>query len=146
MACSRGALKACAHLTDRPALLPVLSCQQPACPIPETASTLTCGLQDVKGRVIVHRDYRGDVSPKVAERFMNKLNELEEVSGIAPIICDEGVTYIYTQVSNLYVLAVTRSNVNAASVVVFLHRLIGVFKHYFQVGTQPGPAGSFRAT
>ncbi|KAF5833389.1 Mu1-adaptin [Dunaliella salina] len=87
---------------------------------------------DVKGRVILHRDYRGDVSPKVAERFMNKLNELEEVSGIAPIICDEGITYIYTQVSNLYLLAVTRSNVNAATVVVFLHRLIGVFKHYFQ--------------
>lgn len=83
--------------------------------------------------MIVHRDYRGDVSPKVTERFMAKLNELEEVSGITPIIYDEGVTYIYTQVSNLYVLAVTRNNVNAATVVVFLHRLIGVFKHYFQV-------------
>jgi len=91
-------------------------------------------IQDVKGRVIVHRDYRGDVSPKVTERFMSKLSELEEVSGITPVIHDEGVTYIYTQVSNLYLLAVSRSNVNAATVVVFLHRLIEVFKHYFKVG------------
>ena len=36
------------------------------------------------------------------------------------------------QISNLYVLAVTRTNVNAMSVVCFLHRLVGVFKHYFQ--------------
>lgn len=35
------------------------------------------------------------------------------------------------QVSNLYLLAVTRANVNAASTLVFLHRLTDVFKHYF---------------
>ena len=36
------------------------------------------------------------------------------------------------QVSNLYVLAVTRTNSNVSSVVQFLHRLVEVFKHYFQ--------------
>lgn len=87
---------------------------------------------DVKGRVIVYRDYRGDISPKQAERFINKLNELEENSKLTPVICDEGVNYIYLQVSNLYILAVTRSNVNAAAVLVFLHSLVEVFKHYFQ--------------
>ena len=38
-----------------------------------------------------------------------------------------------TQVSNLYILAVTRTNVNAAATLVFLHRLVEVFKHYFSV-------------
>ncbi len=90
---------------------------------------------DVKGRVIVYRDFRGDVSPKSAERFITRLNELEENSKQSPIIQDEGVTYIYLQVSNLYILAVTRTNVNAAAVVVFLHSLVDVFKHYFQVST-----------
>ena len=33
--------------------------------------------------------------------------------------------------SDLYLLAVTRSNVNATAVLVFLHRLVDVFKHYF---------------
>jgi AP-1 complex subunit mu len=31
---------------------------------------------DTKGRVIINRDYRGDVSPKCVERFMAKLNEV----------------------------------------------------------------------
>jgi hypothetical protein len=35
------------------------------------------------------------------------------------------------QYSNLYLLAMCRSNVNAASVLVFLHRILDVFKHYF---------------
>lgn len=37
------------------------------------------------------------------------------------------------QVSNLYLLAVSRTNVNCAAVLIFLHRLVEVFKHYFQV-------------
>ncbi len=88
---------------------------------------------DIKGRVIVYRDYRGDISPKYAERFMAKLNELEENSKQAPILYDEGVSYIYLQVSNLYLLAVTRTNANAAAIVVFLHSLVDIMKHYFEV-------------
>ncbi|MEW5299053.1 MAG: hypothetical protein WDW36_002103 [Sanguina aurantia] len=87
---------------------------------------------DVKGRVIVFRDYRGDVSPKYAEKFMAKINEMEENGKLTPVIYDEGVSYVYLQVSNLYLLAVSRTNVNVASVVIFLHRLVEVFKHYFQ--------------
>lgn len=96
---------------------------------------------DVKGRVIVFRDYRGDVSPRYAERFITKINELEETSRASPVICDEGVTYIWLQVSNLYILAVTRTNVNAASVVVFLHSLVDVLKHYFTVRVETGRVG-----
>lgn len=87
---------------------------------------------DVKGRVIIYRDYRGDVSPKYADKFMTKINELEDVGKLSPILYDDGVTYVYLQHMNLYILAVTRLNVNAASVVLFLHRLVEVFKHYFQ--------------
>lgn len=54
---------------------------------------------DLKGRVIINRDYRGDVSSKCVERFMNKLNELEGDSKLAPIIYDDaGVSYIYLTV------------------------------------------------
>jgi AP-1 complex subunit mu len=88
---------------------------------------------DVKGRVLIYRDYRGDVSTKFAERFMTKLNESEDSGRLSPVLHDEGVTYLYLQHANVYLLAVTRQNVNAAAVVVFLHRLIEVFKHYFEV-------------
>lgn len=35
------------------------------------------------------------------------------------------------QVSNLYVLAVTRTNSNVSCTVAFLHKMVEVFKHYF---------------
>lgn len=50
---------------------------------------------------------------------------------VTPIISDEGVTYLYVQYSNLYLLIVTRENVNAASMLLFLHKLREVFVHYF---------------
>jgi AP-1 complex subunit mu len=87
---------------------------------------------DVKGRVLIYRDYRGDVSTKFADKFMSKLNESEDSGKLSPVLHDEGVTYIYLQHSNVYLLAVTRQNVNATAVMVFLHRLIDVFKHYFE--------------
>ena len=57
---------------------------------------------DVKGRVIINRDYRGDVSPKCAERFMAKLTELEGDSKLTPIIYDDaGISYVYLTVRTM---------------------------------------------
>ena len=68
---------------------------------------------------------------------MSKLNELEETGKSSPVVQDENVSYIYVQHSNLYVLAITRTNVNAAAILVFLHKLIEIFKHYFQEVSLP---------
>ena len=81
---------------------------------------------DLKGKVIIYRDYRGDVPISYADRFIEKVAELEDEGKATPIIEDEGVTYLYLQHSNVYLLAVTKSNVNAASTVYFLHKLIEV--------------------
>ena len=64
---------------------------------------------------------------------MVKVNELEESGRASPIIHDEeeGITYLYIQYSNLYLLAMARTNVNAAATLVFLHKLVEIFKHYF---------------
>ena len=146
---------------------------------------------DLKGSIILYRDYRGDVPIKFAERFITKLNELEEAGKVinsclfafssqhplllpcilsielsstvdnhaptlsrkryfltactqnrthyapwlllqvTPIIQADGVSYMYVQYSNLYLLVVTRENVNAASMLLFLHKLKEVFVHYF---------------
>ena len=54
---------------------------------------------DTKGRVIIHRDYRGDISPKCSERFMARLNELEGDSKLTPVIYDDaGISYVYLTV------------------------------------------------
>lgn len=43
----------------------------------------------------------------------------------------QGISYLYVQYSNLYLVAVARDNVNAASILLFLHKLKEVFTHYF---------------
>lgn len=88
---------------------------------------------DGRGKPVLVRDYRGDVPlAKVADRFMAKVNEMEEAGGAAPVLLDGTLSFLYVQYSNLYVLAVAQSNVNAAATLVFLHKLIEIFKHYFQ--------------
>jgi len=87
---------------------------------------------DTKGRIILSRDYRGDIPNSQAERFFNKLNDLEDSGHLTPVIYDDGTTYVWVQHANLYLLAVTRTNVNASAIVLFLHRLVDVFKEYFE--------------
>lgn len=89
-------------------------------------------LLDVKGRPLIYRDYRGDVGTRHAERFIQKVHELEDAGRLAPVIHDDGVSYVYVLHANVYLLAVTRGNANAAAAVSFLHHLVAVFKHYFE--------------
>lgn len=103
-----------------------------AAPSPNIAGAISAIVVfDIKGRVILSRDYRGDVEMKVAERFLAKVNELEEAGRVSPVLYDNGVSYLYVQYSNLFVVALAKTNVNAASTLLFLHKLIEVFKHYF---------------
>ncbi|KHG01625.1 AP-1 complex subunit mu-1-I [Gossypium arboreum] len=90
-------------------------------------------LLDIKGRVLVWRDYRGDVSAAQAERFFTKLIEKEgDPQSQDPVVYDNGVTYMFVQHSNVYLMTATRQNCNAASLLFFLHRVVDVFKHYFE--------------
>ena len=48
-----------------------------------------------------------------------------------PVVFHEGVSFAYVQYSNLYLLTVSRTNINAAAFLGFLHKLREVFVHYF---------------
>jgi AP-1 complex subunit mu len=99
---------------------------------------------DARGRVLIYRDYRGDVTPRHAERFMARLAEAQQ-GGIdgggdpssaaarspPPVLHDDGVSYVHLPHSDVHLLAVSRGNANAAAAVVFLRHLVGVFRHYF---------------
>lgn len=63
---------------------------------------------------------------------MSKLQELEELGRVSPVIHDGSNSYIFIQYSNLYLLALTRNNVNAVAILAFLHKLVEIFKHYFR--------------
>ncbi|XP_011624524.1 AP-1 complex subunit mu-2 isoform X2 [Amborella trichopoda] len=90
-------------------------------------------LLDIKGRVLVWRDYRGDVSALQAEKFFTKLIEKEgDPESHDPVVYDNGVTYMFIQHNNVYLMTASRQNCNAASLLLFLHRVVDVFKHYFE--------------
>uniref|UniRef100_A0A7C8Z8K2 MHD domain-containing protein n=1 Tax=Opuntia streptacantha TaxID=393608 RepID=A0A7C8Z8K2_OPUST len=90
-------------------------------------------LLDVKGRVLIWRDYRGDVTAVEAERFFTKLlGKEDDVISQGPVVHERGVTYMFVQHNNLYLMTASRQNCNAASHLLFLHRVIQVLKHYFE--------------
>jgi hypothetical protein len=56
---------------------------------------------DHKGKILISRNYRGDVPMSVASRFIMKVLEEEELN-IKPIIEEDGVTYIFVKHNNLF--------------------------------------------
>jgi len=51
---------------------------------------------------------------------------------IKPVIEEDGITYIYIKANNIYLLATTNRNANAAMILMFLYRTVEVFKEYFK--------------
>merc|ERR1719364_59253 len=45
---------------------------------------------------------------------------------------EHGITYAYIKYNNLYIMAVTQRNSNAAVILLFLYRLVDVLKDYFR--------------
>jgi AP-1 complex subunit mu len=85
---------------------------------------------DAKGKILISRNYRSDVPQAVVARFIDKLLEEDEVA-LAPIIEEEGITYLFVKHHNIYVLAITDRNADAAMVLVTLYKVIGVLTEYF---------------
>jgi len=81
--------------------------------------------------VIISRNYRGDVPMNCVERFSGHVLEAE-ANDERPVWLEHGTTYIYIKYNNLYIMAVTQRNSNAAMILLFLYRLVEVFKDYFK--------------
>ena len=86
---------------------------------------------DLKGKVIISRNFRGDVPMSCAERFATLLLDEEEGTS-APLIIDKGISYCYIKYNNLYLMACTKRNSNAATLFLFLYHIVAVFKDYFR--------------
>ena len=86
---------------------------------------------DLKGKILISRNYRGDVPMEGVHRFINKLLE-EEDANVKPVLEEGGVSFVYIKHQNLYLLAVTNRNANVAMIVLFLYQIVKVFEEYFQ--------------
>ena len=86
---------------------------------------------DQKGKIIISRDYRGDVNSTITERFQRKVLELDERL-LKPVLTDKDVTFIWIRVNNIYMVAVAKENPNVALVLTFLNKMKNVFESYFK--------------
>jgi AP-1 complex subunit mu len=87
-------------------------------------------ITDLKGKVIVSKNYRGDVPLSVCDRFAQQIQEKDEME-LRPVFTESGITYVYIKCSNILIMAVTKRNSNIALMLFFLYRLSQVFRDYF---------------
>ncbi|KAG8685413.1 hypothetical protein FRC09_014759 [Ceratobasidium sp. 395] len=88
---------------------------------------------DLKGKSLIQRSYRDDVSPSHIERFLPYILDLEEEGQqVTPCFSSQGVNFMHIRHSNLYLLALSKRNTNAAEIILFLHRLVSVLVEYFK--------------
>ncbi|KAI0049891.1 clathrin adaptor, mu subunit [Auriscalpium vulgare] len=88
---------------------------------------------DLKGKSIIQRTYRDDVPASCIELFLPLIQGIEdEGQQVTPCFSNMGINYIHIRYSNLYLLAVSRRNSNAAEIILFLHRLCQILVEYFK--------------
>ncbi|KAH6571657.1 hypothetical protein BASA50_002153 [Batrachochytrium salamandrivorans] len=89
---------------------------------------------DLKGKMLISRNYRGDIPMSAIDKFMPLILEVEEEQQtLSPVVSsDDGISYLYIRHNNLFLVAMTKKNSNAATILLFLHKLCEVFSEYFK--------------
>lgn len=88
---------------------------------------------DQKGKVIMSRDYRGDIDASCIEKFMGLYMDKEEEGCLTPIIQSHEATFIHIKWTNIILVAACKKNVNVTLVLAFLYKCLEVFIEYFKV-------------
>ncbi|KAI9574213.1 Mu homology domain-containing protein [Boletus coccyginus] len=82
-----------------------------------------------KGEVLISRLYRTDFKRSIADVFRIQVVSNSDVR--SPIITLGSTSFFHVRVNNLYVVAVTKTNANAALVFEYCYRFITIAKSYF---------------
>ncbi|KAF6770424.1 hypothetical protein AHF37_09829 [Paragonimus kellicotti] len=86
---------------------------------------------DNKGKVLIYRNYRGDVENSAIEKFLPVAMEREDEGSLIPVLQIGEITYTYVKYNYLYLVCLTRKNANIAMVLSFLYKLVSIFLEYF---------------
>uniref|UniRef100_A0A8C1DAU3 Adaptor related protein complex 1 subunit mu 3 n=1 Tax=Cyprinus carpio carpio TaxID=630221 RepID=A0A8C1DAU3_CYPCA len=87
---------------------------------------------DLKGKVLICRNYMGNVDMSEIDNFMPIMMRREEDADLSPVVIHGSTHYLWIKHSNLYLVAITKRNTNAALVYSFLYKLVEVFTEYFK--------------
>lgn len=82
-----------------------------------------------KGDVLISRLYRTDLKRSIADVFRIQVISNPDVR--SPIVTLGSTSFFHVRVNNVYLLAVTKCNANAALVFEFLYRFISISRSYF---------------
>ena len=85
---------------------------------------------DKKGRPIIFRNYRGEVTQDISSNFQKKVLELEE-NNMKPLFTVNDVHYCWIRHKNIYIVAVSKRNPDICMIFFFLHRLVDLLIGYF---------------
>ena len=82
-----------------------------------------------KGENLIFRSFRNDCRPRLADVF--RIQVLSNAQVRSPILTLGSTTFSHVRHENIYLVAVTKSNANAALVFEFLYRLVALGRGYF---------------
>ncbi|KAK2749828.1 hypothetical protein FQN57_005242 [Myotisia sp. PD_48] len=82
-----------------------------------------------KGENLIFRSFRNDCRPRLADVF--RIQVISNAQVRSPILTLGSTTFSHVKHENIYLVAVTKSNANAALVFEFLYRLVILGKGYF---------------
>lgn len=86
-------------------------------------------IMDLKGRVLISRDYRGDISSTAVDKFTKHVSEQEDE--VQPILTIDDQTFINIKHNNVMLMCVTQKNINAMVILNFMYQVVDVFVNYF---------------
>ncbi|KAG0129083.1 Mu homology domain-containing protein [Tuber indicum] len=82
-----------------------------------------------KGENLIFRQFRNDCRPRLSDVF--RIQVISNAQVRSPILTLGSTTFSHVKHENIYLVAVTKSNANAALVFEFLYRLIALGRSYF---------------
>jgi len=79
---------------------------------------------DHKKRVLIGRDYRGDLQPNAIELFTKKLLELDENTCSPLIVLEkEQLSFFFKRINNLIFVLISKTNSNGIMMFTFIYKL-----------------------
>jgi len=87
-------------------------------------------ITDLKGKPLIHRNYRGTIPLSITDEFQRILVEKDE-NELEPVMVDKGVTFCFVEHNDLFLLGVTKQNANVMLLLNFLYKIVEVFEDYF---------------
>ncbi|KXL46345.1 hypothetical protein M433DRAFT_204873 [Acidomyces richmondensis BFW] len=82
-----------------------------------------------KGELLIMRAFRQDMRPRLADVF--RIQVISNAQIRSPILTLGSTTFSHIKSDNIYVVGVTKGNVNSALVFEFLYKLVSLGKSYF---------------